>query len=118
MQSLLHQRCFNHSLREAAVRCPECRRFFCRECVTEHEDRLLCAGCLRKLVEPRFTRRTGFVAALRTVQGLAGVFTVWLVFYLVGRLLVSLPDSFHEGSLWKGAWLGEPTEHETPAQAR
>ncbi|MCI0613826.1 rhomboid family protein, partial [bacterium] len=37
------QRCFFHSQREAVVRCPECGRYYCRECVTEHLDRLLCA---------------------------------------------------------------------------
>ena len=36
MSNLIHQRCSNHPGREAAVRCPECGRFFCRECVTEH----------------------------------------------------------------------------------
>ena len=110
MQILLHQRCFNHSLREAAARCPECGHFFCRECVTEHEDRMICAACLRKLVKPRFTQRRAFVAVLRAGQCLAGLLTVWLVFYLVGRLLVSLPDSFHEGTLWKSSLLGETSE--------
>ncbi|MBI5386987.1 MAG: rhomboid family protein [Verrucomicrobia bacterium] len=107
MAPLLHQRCFNHSLREAAARCPECGRFFCRECVTEHDDRVVCAACLRQLVQPRLTQRSGFVAVVRTAQTLAGVLMVWLFFYLLGQMLVSLPDSFHEGTLWKGSWLDE-----------
>lgn len=109
MPALLHQRCFNHSLREAAARCLECGRFFCRECVTEHDDRVICATCLRKLAKPPFTQRTGFLAASRTAQVLAGVFTVWLFFYLLGTLLVSLPSSFHEGTLWKEKWLDAQT---------
>ena len=32
MNDLLYQRCFNHVLREAVARCPECLRYFCREC--------------------------------------------------------------------------------------
>src|SRR5580658_7631208 len=36
--TLLDQRCFNHDLREAVAQCPSCKRFFCRECVTEHAD--------------------------------------------------------------------------------
>ena len=55
MDDLLHQRCFNHMLREAVACCPECRRYFCRECVTEHEDKVLCAACLGHKVDP-----TGF----------------------------------------------------------
>ena len=108
MSPLLHQRCFNHSLREAAARCPECGRFFCRECVTEHDDRVICAACLRGLIKPPLTQRAGFLAVVRTVQWFAGLATVWLVFYLAGKLLVSLPDSFHEGALWTGSWLDDP----------
>ena len=105
MPRLLDQRCFNHSLREAAARCPECGRFFCRECVTEHDDRVICASCLRKLAQPPFTQRSGFLAVSRAAQVFAGLFLVWLVFYLLGQTLVSMPDSFHEGTLWKGSWL-------------
>ncbi len=51
MTELWTQRCQFHALREAVARCPECQRYFCRECVTEHDERLLCASCLRKLLE-------------------------------------------------------------------
>ena len=51
MEDLVHQRCFNHMLREAVACCPECRRYFCRECVTEHEDKVLCAAYV---VDPLF----------------------------------------------------------------
>ncbi len=107
MANLLHQRCFNHSLREAAARCPACGRFFCRECVTEHEERVVCAACLRKLVKPPFTQRSGFVALARAAQFAVGLFTVWLFFYLLGALLVSLPDSFHQGTVWRADWLND-----------
>ncbi len=107
MQDLAQQRCFNHALREAAARCPECERCFCRECVTEHEDRVICAACLRKVAALPFTRRSGFIAVVRAGQLLVGLATVWLFFYLLGEVLVSLPDSFHEGSVWKASWLNE-----------
>jgi hypothetical protein len=104
---LIHQRCFNHAQREAAARCPGCGRFFCRECVTEHEDQVICATCIRERIKPRLTRRRGFVLGTRAAQCLAGVLVAWLFFYLAGRLLVSLPESFHEGTLWKKSFLGE-----------
>ena len=47
--ALTHQRCFHHSHREAVARCPECRQFYCRECVTEHDYRVICATCLKKI---------------------------------------------------------------------
>jgi hypothetical protein len=108
--SLLHQRCFHHSQREAAARCPECGRYYCRECVTEHDDRLICAACLKKLGKTPLTQRGAFVAVVRMFQWCVGVSTAWLVFYLIGRLLVSIPDSFHEGTLWKSALFGAPAE--------
>ncbi len=46
------------------------------------------------------------------VQCLAGLATAWLVFYLAGHLLLSLPDSFHEGTLWKGSSQGFPSTTE------
>ncbi|MBT8374528.1 MAG: rhomboid family protein, partial [Deltaproteobacteria bacterium] len=35
MKDLALQRCNNHGQREAVARCPKCRRYFCRECITE-----------------------------------------------------------------------------------
>jgi hypothetical protein len=100
MESLAHQQCSNHRSREAVARCPECRQFFCRECITEHEDRVLCAACLRKLARPRMVERFRLVGLLRLAQSLAGLIIVWLFFYWVGQLLLSLPSAFHDGSIW------------------
>ena len=49
MSSLIHRRCLHHPAREAVALCPECRRFYCRECVTEHTGRMICAGCVARL---------------------------------------------------------------------
>lgn len=99
--SLLHQRCFNHSFREAVARCPECTQFFCRECVTEHDARVLCATCLKKLAKVPLTQRSAFVGAVRSVQLLAGVAVLVLFFYLLGQLLLAMPGSFHDGTVWR-----------------
>ena len=100
MTSLAHQRCFNHAGREAVARCPQCGRFFCRECVTEHEDRVICAVCLRRQGRPQLTKRGWFVGVLRAGEVLLAVFAAWLFFRLVGGGLLLLPSSFHEGTLW------------------
>jgi hypothetical protein len=107
MRSVTHQRCFNHSVREAAARCPECRQFYCRECITEHEDRVICALCLKKLATVPLTQRTGFVGAIRGIQLLFGLATVLLFFYLLGHSLLSIPSSFHDGTVWKPDLLAE-----------
>ena len=105
MQPLAHQRCFNHATREAAARCPGCGRDYCRECVTEHDDRLICAACLRKTARVPLLKRRGFARTLQAVRCALGVVTVWFLFYLIGEGLSSLPDKFHEGSLWRINWF-------------
>jgi len=108
MVGLSHQRCFNHAAREAVARCPECRQFFCRECVTEHDDRVICAACLRKLAVVPLKGRRGFLGLVRIAQLCTGVFLAWLFFYWAGQMLLRLPSSFHDGTAWKGTWLENP----------
>jgi hypothetical protein len=105
MQPLALQRCFNHAQREAAARCLECGQFFCRECVSEHDDRVICASCLAKVARTPLTRRRGFVGALRFAQCLMGIMTLWFFYYLVGEGLLAIPASFHEGAVWRANWL-------------
>jgi hypothetical protein len=105
MPQLTHQRCFHHAGREAVARCLECQRFFCRECVTEHDERLICAACLKKLASAPATRKWRLAGILHGTQFVAGIMVAWVFFFLMGRLLLSIPTSFHEGSLWKKFYL-------------
>lgn len=99
------QRCFNHPNREAAARCPECKRFFCRECITEHDDRILCSSCLKKINKKQIKHSFSFSGLIMTAQSLAGFFIVWLFLYYIGQILISIPSSFHEGTIWSAGWL-------------
>ena len=103
MSALAHQRCFNHAAREAAARCPGCERYFCRECVTEHADRVLCASCLRKQAAQQTERRSRWNAIGRLAACAAGFLLVWVFFYFAGRVLLLLPSNFHEGTMWQTA---------------
>ncbi len=101
MPALAAQRCLHHSLREAVARCPECGLFFCRECITEHDERVICASCLKKIAqtaEKPVRRRLNLWPVL---QGTGGLVLAWFVFYSIGRMFLALPDSFHDGSLWQ-----------------
>lgn len=94
------QRCFVHADREAAARCPHCTRFFCRECVTEHDDRVICASCLRALSSAKPRHRA--TALLLTGSTFAlGFLTLWISFHAIGRALLRIPSSFHKTSLWQ-----------------
>ena len=99
------QRCFNHGLREAAARCPECTRFFCRECVAEHDDRVICALCLKKLSAPGQAKRRGFSTARRSVQVVIGILVAWFFFFIIGEALLRIPTSFHDSSIWQAPWI-------------
>lgn len=103
--NLLQSRCFHHPEREAVARCPSCARFYCRECITEHEGRVICADCLRMVLADTEERGSGWLQhMLRAGAGLLGFFLLWLIFFSLGRLLLDLPSSFHEGTIWKRAW--------------
>lgn len=98
--TVAHLRCFNHVAREAVARCPECTRYFCRECVTEHLDRVICATCLKKFAAPRSSRKRTTARLVRSVQFVLGILFAWFFFFLIGATLARLPDAFHEGTLW------------------
>jgi hypothetical protein len=107
MQSLANQRCYNHAMREAAARCPECKQFFCRECITEHDDRVVCAACLARITRKPLAQRFSFVRILWFAQCVLGLLVVWYFFFLYGEHLLKLPNSFHEGTLWQVNWINQ-----------
>ena len=104
MDDLAHQRCFNHLLREAVARCPQCQRYFCRECVTEHEDRVLCADCLNADADGVVSGPGRLGGVMRLIHFLVGAILLWVIFYNLGQILLSLPSAFHEGTLWEKGW--------------
>ena len=106
MNNLSHQKCYNHQHREAVALCPECKRFFCRECITEYDDRLLCAQCLEKINIASHKASSRFNTLLGVVRFISGTFLLWLAFYYIGLVLLSIPTIFHEGTIWSGDWLG------------
>ena len=106
--ALSHQRCYNHVRREAAARCPECHRYFCRECITEHEDRVLCAGCLEKAVhrDTKSGHRIHIVTS--AIKGVLAFMFLWAVFYFLGALLLETPSAFHDTTLdVQSGWFTE-----------
>ena len=110
------QRCWNHPSREAVARCPECGNFFCRECVVEHADRIICSGCLARLqaaaAKPK--RRVSLAPLLRLAAALAGIVLAWILFFSAGRLLLGMPDSFHDDAMWKRTLMDELTDEANP----
>lgn len=95
---LAQARCFIHLHREAAARCPACGRFYCRECVTEHEGRVVCRGCLEAVLQDAAPKGRGWWACLATwTLAMVGYLLVVVVFYGLGRVLLNIPSKFHSG---------------------
>jgi hypothetical protein len=103
--TLTAHRCAHHAGREAAARCPSCHRFFCRECVTEHAGRVLCAACLAQRTVTAQKRAWNLSIPLRAGGVIAGLLVCVLVFQLLGRLLLRIPSDWHEGTAWTRRFL-------------
>src|SRR5258705_3832205 len=87
-RNLHARRCARHSTREAAARCPGCGEFFCRECVVEHDGKLLCATCLARSTAAREKRQHRLAVVRRAASAAAGALMLWLLFYCVGAMLL------------------------------
>ena len=76
--------CFNHTDRFAAARCLDCSRSYCRECVTEHDGRLVCVACLRKRSPATAQHRSWRRWLALPVMAAAALCGSWLLFYTAG----------------------------------
>lgn len=102
MSTLTKQRCRLHGHREAVARCPQCEKFFCRECVTEHDGRVICQPCLTELLQEDVKERSPIWGRIGGILGAgAGFMLAWWVFYMIGRVLLSIPSMFHDGTIFK-----------------
>ncbi len=101
--ALAKSHCTIHVDRAATARCPSCRRFFCGECVTEHDGKLFCAACLGAEAaarKPVLRRRLALHPASWVQYGMA-LAIVWVLFYYFARFLGEIPDAFHDGTIWE-----------------
>ncbi len=109
--------CNNHSQREAVAICPECSSPFCRECITEHEYRVICAGCLSKISASSETaakkkHTLPYIPVFPLIQAAAGLALTYTLFHATGDLLARLPTTYHEGSYMEGVvdFMKDPTK--------
>ena len=96
--NLAARRCLVHPDREAAVRCPSCHQYYCRECVVEHESRFLCAACLQKSIDSGTKGgplRFDWLSPLRLLLGFAGAY---LSFYVIEQILLLIPVNVYNGT--------------------
>ena len=103
MATLVQQRCFVHPSREAASRCVECKRYHCRECVSDYQGRLVCAACLRKLLAPVAAVRKRSPIPSAITQSALGLLAAWFLLYMLGQVLMLQPAKRHSPQITAGA---------------
>lgn len=101
-------RCFNHAQREAAARCPECGRHFCRECVSEHSGRFLCATCIASQSSGKEDSLPSRARLRSLMQFVAGILLLWTLLYGMGAGLLQIPSVFHEDMDNSARYWDEP----------
>lgn len=98
---LQRQQCILHPERGAVARCPQCQRFYCHECITEHDGEVLCRHCLSAQREQDATRpferhrKALNRVVVKPLLAVAGMILLWVLFIALGSLLLRFPDSFH-----------------------
>jgi len=93
--------CLNHIGREAVARCPSCSQYFCRECITEYNGRMLCNPCYTARTQVQEKPARDWFILTTSIQAFLGLGLLWFTAWLFGRILVNIPSDFHEGTLWE-----------------
>jgi hypothetical protein len=84
---IAHARCQQHPGREAVAKCPSCKQSFCRECITEHDGRMLCVLCLTKRTQLAKPPSPAWGRVGWGLGAVAGLLLAWLFFLGVGELI-------------------------------
>ena len=64
----------------------------------------MCATCLSADADVAGFSLSRFSGLKRILHFLLGTTLLWIFFYYLGQLLLSLPSAFHEGTLWEKGW--------------
>lgn len=106
------QRCHVHPEREAVGRCTSCGNYFCRECITIHDHRLICATCLKELLAKEAQQTKSKHRLKPVLKGLlgtaAGLLLAWALFYTLGSILLRAPSDFHPDQWLMGDEFNQP----------
>jgi hypothetical protein len=89
---LRQARCLFHPLREAAARCPHCGGTFCRECVTDEDDKLACPPCLRRMARPPAPKASLVRLSRQIFAGVLALGCLAAIFFTLLRWRAQTPE--------------------------
>ncbi|HEU5411909.1 MAG TPA: hypothetical protein VFU57_12875 [Candidatus Acidoferrales bacterium] len=92
VSGLRHARCLFHPLREAAARCPHCGGTFCRECVTDEDDKLACPPCLRRMAHPVASKSSRILRFRQMLAGLTALACLVVLFFALLHWRANRPE--------------------------
>jgi len=97
-KAVYSKRCSNHPSREAVARCPICQKFYCRECITEHDGKMLCKYCLESKIESQKNDKKSslFLKQVIIVILFISSFALsWFLFAMLGKIIMLFPQKYH-----------------------
>lgn len=68
---------------------------------------MFCAACLETL-EGKDDPQRRRINLIRPLAAFAGFVLAWLCFFALGQALLELPDTFHQGEIWRSEQSGAP----------
>jgi hypothetical protein len=87
--------------REAVASCPSCQHHYCRECITEHEDIIVCRHCLASQIDLQPKEPSPFISySLGFVEMSVGLVILLSSIYFYCFLFSQAPKDFHDGEIW------------------
>ncbi|HEX2711555.1 MAG TPA: hypothetical protein VHM88_04935 [Candidatus Acidoferrales bacterium] len=89
---LRHAHCLFHPLREAAARCLHCGGTFCRECVTDEDNKLACPPCLRRMARPPASKPSLARRLRQVLAGVTALACLAALFFALLRWRVNTPE--------------------------
>jgi len=90
MPELSNIRCQNHIEREAAAICMKCQNYFCKECITEYDDKMLCKNCIDDLLKKNKTTHRKKINLKQFFAIITTTLFLWIIFYSSGKFLISI----------------------------